>query len=473
MDNVAIYLRKSREDEELKEETLTRHETMLKDYCKRHNLFIERVYREVVSGENIANRPEMQRLLEDVSAGMYSGVVCVEIERLSRGNPIDQCEILEVFKESETKIYTLNKTYDLSTEEIDEEYFEFALFMSRREYKTIKRRMQRGRIQATKDGFFTGGIIPYGFTKERVDGGFILKPHFQESQIVRLIFNMFLNGKGTHQIASYLNEKGIKTRHGKTFQDYTILALLGNRNYIGEVRSSKLNAWVPGKHDGIIHPVVFERAQVLKDQTATKVRHSKELKNPLATFTRCGVCGYVMHRRVNRGGVEYLTCNRTGCTNRSTKLAQVESALMDELRKELDGFNHFLLNYEGEMKEKRKNRENELELLQRELAKRSEMLSRACEMLETGIYSIELYKARTTAIKADMAHIEERMEEIKSAEDNQDKNARSAIPKIESVLRKYDTLSVKNKNILLKSIIESVEYTRVGDDVTLNVSLLV
>ena len=107
VDKVAIYLRKSRdEDNEAKEETLARHEKMLNDYCKRNKLNVVATYKEVVSGESISNRPEMQRLLEDVNLGLYTGVVCVEIERLSRGNQIDQCEILEVFKKSNTKIYT-------------------------------------------------------------------------------------------------------------------------------------------------------------------------------------------------------------------------------------------------------------------------------------------------------------------------------------------------------------------------------
>lgn len=110
--DVAIYLRKSREDEELKEETLARHEKMLLDYCKRNKLNIVKTYKEVVSGESIANRPEMQKLLDDVASGLYNGVVCVEIERLSRGNQLDQCELLDVFKSSNTKIYTLNKIYD-------------------------------------------------------------------------------------------------------------------------------------------------------------------------------------------------------------------------------------------------------------------------------------------------------------------------------------------------------------------------
>lgn len=89
--NVALYLRKSREEEqETREETLARHERILNEYCDRNNLNVIKRYKEVVSGESIANRPKMQALLNDVSFGLYDGVVVVELERLSRGNQIDQ-----------------------------------------------------------------------------------------------------------------------------------------------------------------------------------------------------------------------------------------------------------------------------------------------------------------------------------------------------------------------------------------------
>ena len=141
---VALYLRKSREDESL-EETLARHERMLLDYCKRNNLVIIDIFKEVVSGESLEARPQALKMLENVEAGMYDGVVVVELERLSRGNQIDQVEIAETFKRSGTKIYTLNKVYDLSSDnDFDEEFFEFGLFMSRREYKVIKRRLLQG-----------------------------------------------------------------------------------------------------------------------------------------------------------------------------------------------------------------------------------------------------------------------------------------------------------------------------------------
>ena len=135
-----IYLRKSRADREAEargeEETLARHERILLDLAKRRGCHIGAIYREVVSGETISARPVMQRLLQEVESGMWDGVLVVEVERLARGDSIDQGVVARAFQYSDTKIITPTKTYDPNNE-FDEEYFEFGLFMSRREYKTI------------------------------------------------------------------------------------------------------------------------------------------------------------------------------------------------------------------------------------------------------------------------------------------------------------------------------------------------
>ena len=176
--SVALYLRKSREEEtETREATLARHERMLLDYCAHNGLTVAETYREVVSGESLDARPEARAMLEAVAEGKFGGVAVIELERLSRGNQIDQVEIMETFKKSGTKIYTLNKVYDLAGEnEFDEEFFEFGLFMSRREYKIIKRRLIRGKKQAQKEGYYIGSSLPYGFGKVRGDKGYILTP---------------------------------------------------------------------------------------------------------------------------------------------------------------------------------------------------------------------------------------------------------------------------------------------------------
>ena len=90
----AMYLRKSRADVEAEAlgemETLARHEKILTELAKRKGIKISEVYKEIVSGESIENRPEMQRLLKDVYARKYKGVLVVELERLARGDTKDQ-----------------------------------------------------------------------------------------------------------------------------------------------------------------------------------------------------------------------------------------------------------------------------------------------------------------------------------------------------------------------------------------------
>ena len=150
-----LYLRKSRTDLDAEAngetETLARHEKILLDLAKRMHLDVTEIYREVVSGETISSRPVVQRVLNEVENGLWDGVLVVEVERLARGDTIDQGIVSRAFKFSNTKIITPLKTYDPNNE-YDEEYFEFGLFMSRREYKTIRRRLTQGRISSAKEG---------------------------------------------------------------------------------------------------------------------------------------------------------------------------------------------------------------------------------------------------------------------------------------------------------------------------------
>ena len=142
---IAVYLRKSRSDrqEEPVSETLSRHRETLFQLARERGDEIAVVYEEVVSGDSLAARPEMLRLLQDVEAGLYEGVYCMDIDRLGRGGMREQGLILDTFKSSGTCILTPRKVYDLN-DEIDEEYTEFETFLARRELKLIKRRLQRG-----------------------------------------------------------------------------------------------------------------------------------------------------------------------------------------------------------------------------------------------------------------------------------------------------------------------------------------
>ncbi|WP_131047438.1 recombinase family protein, partial [Clostridioides difficile] len=116
--NVAIYLRKSRADEEAEHrgefETLSRHKTTLLKLAREQNLNVIEIKEELVSGESIEYRPKMLELLGEIKNNNYDAVLVMDIDRLGRGNMQDQGLILDTFKKSKTKIITPRKTYDLN-----------------------------------------------------------------------------------------------------------------------------------------------------------------------------------------------------------------------------------------------------------------------------------------------------------------------------------------------------------------------
>ena len=191
----AIYLRKSRTDMEAEArgegETLVRHEKILLDLAKQKGIKIGKIYREIVSGETIEARPEVQKLLADVKKSIWKGILVVEVDRLARGDTEDQGTVAKAFKISNTKIITPMKTYD-PNDEFDEEYFEFGLFMSRREYKTINRRLQRGRVSSVNEGKYVGSVAPYGYERVKIKGdkGYTLRKNSEANTVTGILSNI-------------------------------------------------------------------------------------------------------------------------------------------------------------------------------------------------------------------------------------------------------------------------------------------
>lgn len=458
---VALYLRKSREEEhESREETLARHERMLRDFCKANNLEIVKVYKEVVSGENLDARPKARLMLDDVADKLYDGVVVVELERLSRGNQIDQVEILETFKKSDTKIYTLNKTYDLASDnEFDEEFFEFGLFMSRREYKIIKRRLIRGKKQAQKEGYFIGSSLPFGFNKIRGDRGYILVPN-EDSQVVQMMYHKFVDENfSLANLRDYLNSNGFRPQRIDTWSSETIKKVLRNKCYVGYInynsRTTRTQECYKGKHDAIIDEDTFEKAQAKLRLTSHKLKRSNALQNPLASLVKCSHCGATLQKKQ-----QYFRCPTAHCPTVLSYIDDVEKRVIEELKMELKNFNYFIDNYGEEIEKQNKSREMELGLLRKEIDKKSKMINKACEMLELGVYTKEKYLERVNILEGDIKALKEQIKVLDASFNIEEAKIRKAIPILEKCLDAYWELNPQEKNDLLKSFIDHIEYSK-------------
>ena len=219
-----MYLRKSRMDTDYEEisitETLSRHRITLEKLCKSKRLHVDEVLEEVVSGESLTARPQMMRLLEMVSTGAYAGVVCMDIERLSRGSSMESGYIMQILQVNGCKIVTPGKIYDLQNES-DEQFTDMKFMFSRYELKTITKRLVRGRNQSASEGKFMGSMAPYGYRAYKLPGekGNSLMVIPEEASVVRMIFGMYgLQGMGYNAIAYRLNDMHIPARRGQWSQ---------------------------------------------------------------------------------------------------------------------------------------------------------------------------------------------------------------------------------------------------------------
>ena len=500
--NYVMYLRKSRADAEAEQrgegETLARHEHALMELANRLKLNLTDVYREIVSGETIASRPVMQKLLTEVEAGLWSGVLVMEVERLARGDTIDQGIVAQAFKFSETKIITPSKTYDPNNE-FDEEYFEFGLFMSRREYKTINRRLQRGRVASVREGKYVGSTPPYGYSRKKLerDKGYILTPNPEQAAVVKLIFRLYTSGEdapdGTHnrlgvsRIVRRLNDLKIPPQRGDVWTPPSVRDMLSNPVYIGKLRwnwrkevkrgkSGEITVSRPratenillaqGRHEALIEPEVFYAAQeYLKTNRAPSIQERGVIQNPLAGLVICGKCGRRMQRRpyLSKGLPPHLMCTNTACDTVSSDLATVEARILSSLRQWLEDYR---LTWGPEIRndsEALNLRQQAVAKLEKEIRNLEKQRENLHDLLERGVYDTDTFLKRSRIIASRLQQAERDKKSMAAEllkERQRDASRRSLIPKIERLLDVYDTMTPAGKNFMLKEVLEKVVYRK-------------
>lgn len=483
-----IYLRKSRADRDNpnwdEEEVLARHEKTLKELAFNRGYNITKIFREVVSGETLAARPQMQELLNEVENGIWEGVLVMEVERLARGNSIDQGIVSQAFKYSNTLIITPSKTYNPANE-FDEEYFEFGLFMSRREYKTINRRLMAGRLASCKEGKYVGSDAPYGYKKVKLQGqkGFILEPDEKESEIVKLIYKLYTQEDkiGTRKICYKLDDMGIKPRKSEKWSLATIRDILTNDVYIGKIHWNKaksikstINGTVSisrprqkdfdvfdGLHKPLIDLATFEKAQYYMSLNPSNP--GRGTVNPLSGLIVCSVCGKKLVRRPSKIAPDYLICPTPHCQNIGTQLNTVETKVLEGVKLWL---NQYKVNNSSVSKAVliSVNNDNLISKLDKKITQLNNQLNNTYSLLEQGLYSKELFLERQETLKSEIDSLKIKKNELleedkKNAQKSELK--KQLIPQAEKIDSIYYSLSTpKQKNDLLKSIFTKIIYTK-------------
>ena len=505
MDQYLIYLRKSRKDRELELQTgnfdtLQRHRDTLLALAKQRGYSIAHIYEEIVSGDTIAERPEMQKLLAAVEAGEYAGVLVMEIPRLARGNTKDQGTVAETFQYSNTKIITPEKIYD-PADEADEEYFEFGLFMSRREYKTINRRLQRGRIASLEEGKYIAGTAPYGYRRVRISHqrGFTLEIVPEAAETVREIFRLYTVGDpkpdgttepvGSCGIANLLNAQGILSPGGVKWTAAAVRDILKNPTYAGYIRWSyrpdkkqMVDGAVivshPVNQDAVLrkglHPAIISESTwtaakaVISSRSHPPVPSRKRISNPLAGLLRCSVCGRsLVQLPQGSHGAPMVICPTSQCPTMGSRRDVVETALLNSLQQWLKDYQPDLEHKDPASDDTQasiQRTEFQIAKIQRNLDTMNQQRGKLYDFLEQGIYSQDVFWERSHVLASRISDAEMQLDTLSDHLNILKQSAaaqKDLVPRVQNILDIYNILETPaEKNALLKSVLHHAVYSK-------------
>lgn len=322
----------------------------IQDYCARHGIDLMHEHiDQAQTATKTAGREEFFNLISAVKDGVVDVIVVYKLNRLFR-NSYESQKYRKLFRKHGVKLMSVTQYIDEDsasgrlTTNILSDVDQYSSENTADHVKAAMREMAR-------QGYFTGGTVPYGYTLEIIKNGEKIRKKYiadpVEAQIVRDIFEFYGDGHSLRHIQEYLQEKGAKTRRGKDFSIQTLARILGNDFYIGTLRyktqgyddivmENAVPAIVPPH---LWHNVAERKAADKK----TAPRKHKELY-ALTGKIECALCGShffgmrsgSMQRNKYFEYKYYICSTRKGyrtCNCRKVRKEKLENLLLTEIKK--------------------------------------------------------------------------------------------------------------------------------------------
>ncbi len=375
--NVGLYIRLSREDDDKNEmsESITNQKSLLLQYVKENNLRIYDIYiDDGYSGTNF-DRPNFNRLMNDIDLGKVNMVITKDMSRLGRdyigtGNLIEK-----YFPEHNVRYIAVTDNIDTFLDSSNNDIAPFKAIMNDMYAKDISKKIKSSLKAKMKEGKWVGGRTPFGYDQDKNNKNRLVV-NVEQASVVRRIFDMCLEGLSFFKIAKKLTNEGIKTPaqyynfewrnnynlkygqwHSKTIRD-----ILTNQMYLGDLvqnKRSKVNykvkkviknnsenyIIVENTHEAIIDKEIFYEVQ--KRIPKNKGRNEKKENHLLDGLLYCGDCGHriSIQSRRKKDNRCYTICNYYR-TNMKQKLCTTHSNNYDELEKAItNSLTEICLNY--------------------------------------------------------------------------------------------------------------------------------
>ncbi len=380
----ALYIRLSREDGDKAESySVTSQREILKEYLKL-NPDIECVDFYIDDGWSGTSfdRPDFNRMMEDIYSGRVNCVVVKDLSRFGR-NYTDAGHYLDnVFVRLKIRFIALNNGVDTASGNMNAATQCISVGVTNVINESLAATTSvnvRGTLNMNRtQGKFIGSFAAYGYMKDPEDRHRLVIDE-EAAPVVRMIFDKFISGESIIGIAKDLNEmgypnpsmykkmKGFNYRHpaGKNndglWPDSSVRRILQNEMYIGNMvqgknttmsykikqcRSIPKENWiiVEGTHEAIVDKETFYKAQSLFGKNIRKPPKKKEV-DLFSGFVRCADCGRGMNKKTNihsYGTYHYYRCatsrkmKKSACTNHTIRIDALEKVVLKTVQKMID-----------------------------------------------------------------------------------------------------------------------------------------
>lgn len=301
---VVTYYRVSTIVQEKKENSIISQKHLCRNFAETKNWKIINEFEEAISGQTLEFRVQLQNILRMAERQEFDILLIKDMTRLSR-NIKNYLEIEETLHENNIQIIQVDFPTDILTNHFDRKYSDEILisnhipsFMSKLEINDLVRKTRDGvRQRVKKHKIFNNS--PFGYETKILEENYsqrkIKSINKRESRIVKLIYELYLNGNGVYKITKYLNNKKYKTRRDKEFATSSVQTIINNAAlyagyYTYKTIKSKPETWVTLTPDDIgYEPIVsLEKYNLIIDEV--KKRSSKNgISREKTIFNKTGI----------------------------------------------------------------------------------------------------------------------------------------------------------------------------------------
>ena len=361
-----MYLRLSRDDgDKLESESISNQRDFINDYIKKNDyILIQEYIDDGISGTTF-ERPGFKKMINDALSGKINTIITKDLSRLGRNNSKTSGYVEEFFPENNIRYIAILNGIDTEEDNVANKFASYLYVQNEQYAYDISEKVKAAINTKKRNGQFLGATAPYGYKKDPNNKYHLIIDEYS-SQIVKRIFNMFINGYSLQRIADSLtNDKipipsvyknlnrGMKSTAYGIWCTRTIDEMLNNPTYIGNLtqcrrkkKSFKLKKivrnpkekWIIVKntHEPIIDTDTFNIVQELYHKNTNTNNNDVLLKGLLF----CKECGHSIAISKNNNNKYYCQCNyykkyskRGLCTPHSCPYELLENSVLTEIRK--------------------------------------------------------------------------------------------------------------------------------------------